>query len=34
MFGRLFLGTIENGMLVELRSIYDLEATKKAHELK
>lgn len=28
------LGTIENGMLVELRSIYDLEATKKAHELK
>jgi len=28
------LGKVENGMLVELRSIYDLEATKKAHELK
>lgn len=27
------LGSVENGMLVELRSIYDLEATKKAHEL-
>ena len=28
------LGAIENGKLVELRSIYDLEATKKAHNLK
>lgn len=28
------LGTVENGMLVELRSIYDLEATKKAHNLR
>lgn len=28
------LGRIENGMLVELRSIYDLAATKKAHGLK
>ena len=28
------LGTIANGMLIELRSIYDLNATKKAHELK
>jgi hypothetical protein len=27
------LGTVENGMLIELRSIYDLAATKKAHEL-
>jgi hypothetical protein len=27
------LGTVEEGMLVELRSIYDLEATKKAHAL-
>ena len=27
------LGTVEEGMLVELRSIYDLEATKKAHGL-
>ena len=27
------LGTVKDGMLVELRSIYDLEATKKAHEL-
>jgi hypothetical protein len=27
------LGTVEDGMLVELRSIYDLEATKKAHGL-
>lgn len=28
------LGKVETGMLVELRTIYDLEATKKAHELK
>jgi len=28
------LGRVENGKLVELRSIYDLEATKKAHGLK
>jgi hypothetical protein len=28
------LGKVEDGMLVELRSIYDLEATKKANELK
>jgi hypothetical protein len=28
------LGTVENGKLIELRSIYDLEATKKAHGLK
>ena len=27
------LGTIENGLLVELRSIYDLEKTKVAHRL-
>ena len=27
------LGKVEDGKLVELRSIYDLEATKKAHEL-
>ena len=27
------LGTVADGMLVELRSIYDLEATKKALEL-
>lgn len=27
------LGKVEGGMLVELRSIYDLEATKKAHGL-
>lgn len=27
------LGRVEKGMLVELRSIYDLEATKKAHGL-
>lgn len=27
------LGTIENGLLVELRSIYDLEKTKQAHRL-
>lgn len=27
------LGTVENGMLIELRSIYDLAATKKAHEI-
>lgn len=27
------LGTVEDGMLVELRSIYDLDATKKAHKL-
>ncbi len=26
-------GTIDNGLLVELRSIYDLEETKKAHDL-
>lgn len=28
------LGKVEDGMLIELRSIYDLEATKKAHGLK
>jgi hypothetical protein len=28
------LGTVENGLLIELRSIYDLEATKKAHDIK
>lgn len=28
------LGKVEEGMLVELRSIYDLEATKRAHGLK
>jgi len=27
------LGTVENGLLVELRSIYDLEKTKQAHKL-
>lgn len=27
------LGTMENGLLVELRSIYDLNETKKAHSL-
>ena len=27
------LGKVDNGLLIELRSIYDLEATKKAHEL-
>ncbi|MSP53819.1 MAG: hypothetical protein EXR81_06190 [Gammaproteobacteria bacterium] len=27
------LGTIENGLIVELRSIYDLEKTKQAHQL-
>jgi hypothetical protein len=27
------LGKVENGVLVELRSIYDLEATKNAHGL-
>lgn len=27
------LGTVENGLLIELRSIYDLEKTKKAHRL-
>ncbi len=27
------LGKVDNGLLVELRSIYDLEATKKAHGL-
>lgn len=27
------LGTIENGLIVELRSIYDLEKTKQAHHL-
>ncbi len=27
------LGTIANGLLIELRSIYDLEKTKKAHRL-
>ena len=27
------LGTVENGLLVELRSIYDLEKTKEAHQL-
>lgn len=27
------LGTIKNGLLIELRSIYDLEKTKKAHRL-
>ncbi|PIZ04933.1 MAG: hypothetical protein COY58_01650 [Gammaproteobacteria bacterium CG_4_10_14_0_8_um_filter_38_16] len=27
------LGTIANGLLVELKSIYDLEKTKKAHKL-
>lgn len=27
------LGTIENGLLIELRSIYDLEKTKQAHRL-
>lgn len=27
------LGTIENGLIVELRSIYDLEKTKQAHRL-
>ena len=28
------LGKVENGLLVELKSIYDLERTKKAHHLK
>lgn len=28
------LGKVENGKLLELRSIYDLEATRKAHEIK
>lgn len=28
------LGKIENGLLTELKSIYDLEKTKKAHRLK
>lgn len=27
------LGTVSNGLLIELRSIYDLESTKKAHNL-
>lgn len=27
------LGTVENGLLVELKSIYDLEKTKQAHRL-
>ena len=27
------LGTIENGLLTEVRSIYDLEKTKLAHKL-
>ena len=27
------LGTIENGLLIELKSIYDLEKTKRAHRL-
>lgn len=27
------LGTVENGLLTELRSIYDLEKTKQAHRL-
>lgn len=27
------LGTIENGLIVELRAIYDLEKTKQAHRL-
>ncbi len=27
------LGNIENGLIVELRSIYDLEKTKQAHKL-
>lgn len=27
------LGTIENGLLLELKSIYDLEKTKMAHRL-
>src|SRR3990167_10675859 len=27
------LGTVENGLIVELRSIYDLEKTKQAHRL-
>ncbi len=28
------LGTVDNGLLVELRSIYDLNETKKAHNLR
>jgi len=28
------LGKVSNGKLIELRSIYDLEATRKAHEIK
>lgn len=27
------IGTVDNGLLVELRSIYDLEKTKQAHRL-
>lgn len=27
------LGTVENGLLIELKSIYDLEKTKQAHRL-